>query len=128
MSPIATSRRFLCAALLAGAAFASAQAAPRPLGTDEIRMLLTGNTVHGTWAGREYYSFFDANGWTSYIEPGKPAELGRWRVHDNKYCSKWGEFAESCFALELDGETLIWITSDQNRYPSKVLPGDQFPK
>ena len=30
-----------------------ALAASKPLGTDDIRVLLTGNTVHGTWAGKE---------------------------------------------------------------------------
>src|SRR4029453_9442857 len=69
-----------------------ALAAPKPLMTDEIRALLTGNTVHGTWAGREYFSYFEANGWTSYVEPGKPSSQGRWQGHDGKYCSKWGGF------------------------------------
>jgi hypothetical protein len=101
----------------------------KPLGTEDIRPLLTGNTVHGTWSGREYFSYFEANGWTSYVEPGKPPSLGRWQAHDDKYCSKWGEFGtESCYALELDGDTLLWITTEGARYPSTVLPGDQLPK
>jgi hypothetical protein len=112
---------FVCAAM-------PALAAPKPLTTDEIRALLTGNTVHGTWAGREYFSYFEANGWTTYVEPGKPSTLGRWQVHDNKYCSKWGEFgSESCYALEQDGETLLWVTTEGARYPSTVLPGDRLP-
>lgn len=106
-----------------------ALAAPKPLATDEIRTLLTGNTVHGTWAGREYFSYFEANGWTTYVQPGKPSSLGRWQAHDDKYCSKWGEGgSESCYALEMDGDTLLWVTSAGERYPSTVLPGDQLPK
>lgn len=107
----------------------SALAAPKPLNTDEIRALLTGNTVHGTWAGREYFSYFEANGWTTYVEPGEPSTLGRWQAHGDKYCSKWGEFGtESCYALELDGGTLLWVTSEGVRYPSQVLSGDRLPK
>lgn len=129
MNVVRLTRRGLCGALLATTLFAAAGAAPRPLGTDEIRSLLTGNTVHGTWAGREYFSFFDANGWTTYVEPGKSESLGRWQAHDDKYCSRWGEAGnESCYALELDGDSLLWITSDGKRYPSQVLPGDQLPK
>jgi len=106
-----------------------ALAAPKPLGTDDIRTLLTGNTVHGTWAGREYFSYFEASGWTTYVEPGKPSTLGRWQAHGDKYCSKWGEMgSESCYALELDGDTLLWVTIEGARYPSTVLPGDQLPK
>ena len=106
-----------------------ALAAPKPLTTDEIRTLLTGNTVHGTWAGREYFSYFEANGWTTYVEPGKPSSQGRWQPHDGKYCSKWGEFgSESCYALEMDGDTLLWVTTEGARYPSTVLEGDQLPK
>lgn len=106
-----------------------ALATPKPLGTNDIRALLAGNTVHGTWAGREYFSYFEANGWTTYVEPGKPSTLGRWQAHGDKYCSKWGEMgSESCYALELDGDTLLWVTGEGTRYPSTVLPGDQLPK
>jgi hypothetical protein len=106
-----------------------ALAASKPLGTNDIRALLAGNTVHGTWAGKEYFSYFEANGWTTYVEPGKPSSQGRWQAHDNKYCSKWGEMgSETCYALEMDGDTLLWVTSEGARYPSKVLPGDQLPK
>ncbi|HEY3145899.1 MAG TPA: hypothetical protein VGJ75_06095 [Dongiaceae bacterium] len=106
-----------------------AWAAPKPLGTDDIRSLLTGNTVHGSWAGKEYFSYFEANGWTTYVEPGKPSSQGRWQAHADKYCSKWGEMgSETCYALEMDGDTLLWITSEGARYPSKILLGDQLPK
>lgn len=106
-----------------------AWATPKPLATDEIAKLLTGNTVHGTWAGREYFSYFEANGWTTYVEPGKPESQGRWQAHDDKYCSRWGEgTTESCYALEIDGDTLLWVTSEGKRYPSTILPGDQLPK
>ena len=113
---------FACTAL-------PALAAPKPLTTDDIRALLTGNTVHGTWGGREYFSYFEANGWTTYVEPGKPPTQGRWQAHGDKYCSKWGEFgSESCYGLEIDGETLLWVTAEGARYPSTVLKGEQLPQ
>jgi hypothetical protein len=124
-------RRSLGVAGLAGLAMLAlgpASADPHPLTTEEIRAALTGNTVHGSWAGREYFSYFDAGGWTFYVEPGQPETRGRWQAHDGKYCSKWGEFgAETCYALELDGDTLLWVTSEGARYPSKILTGDQLP-
>ena len=104
-------------------------AAPHSMTTDEIRAALTGNTVHGTWAGREYYSYFEADGWTTYVEPGKPSTQGRWQAHADKYCSKWGEMGgETCYALEIDGDQLLWVTSEGARYPSQILSGDQLPK
>ena len=124
MSPI----RFIGSVLLCLLAL-PAFAVPKPLGTDQISALLTGNTVHGTWAGKEYFSYFEANGWTTYVVPGKPSTQGRWQAHGDKYCSKWGEMgSETCYALEMDGDTLLWVTSEGARYPSKILPGDQLPK
>lgn len=115
--------------ILAAAQAGAALAQPHPLGTDEIRAALSGNTVHGTWAGREYYSLFEANGWTTYVEPGKPESRGRWDAHDGKYCSRWGEAEiESCYALEMDGDQLLWVTGEGLRYPSQILSGDQLPK
>jgi hypothetical protein len=120
--------RILSAALIAIMTM-PALAAPKPLSTDDIRALLAGNTVHGTWAGREYFSYFGANGWTTYVEPGKPSSQGRWQARDDKYCSKWGEFgSESCYTLEMDGDTLLWVTTEGARYPSTVIEGDQLPK
>lgn len=116
---------------LAGLLIAStaALAVPHPMTTDEIRAALTGNTVHGTWAGREYFSYFEADGWTFYVEPGKPQTRGRWQAAGDKYCSKWGEMGtEICYALEMDGEQLLWVTSEGARYPSQILTGDQLPK
>ena len=105
-----------------------AGADPRPLGSDEIRTLLTGNTVHGTWAGREYFSYFEAGGWTTYVAVGGSRTDGRWSVHDGKYCSVWAGANESCYELQMDGSTLEWVTSAGQHYPSQVLPGNQLPK
>jgi hypothetical protein len=102
---------------------------PRALGTEDIRALLTGNTVHGTWAGKDYFSYFGPDGSTTYVVPGQPATRGRWQAHGDRYCSRWSEVgAETCYALEMDGDTLLWVTSEGVRYPSKVLVGEQLPK
>lgn len=58
-----------------------------------------------------------------------PPSQGRWQAHGDQYCSKWGDMgSETCYALELDGDTLFWVTAEGTHYPSKVLPGDQLPR
>jgi hypothetical protein len=80
-------RKALIAALSLCLLALPALAAPKPLGTDDIRALLAGSTVHDTWAGTGYFSYFEANGWTTYVEPGKPPSQGRWQAEGARYPS-----------------------------------------
>ena len=71
------------------AASGAASAEPVKLAGPEIKALFTGNTVHGDWAGREYWSFFGADGWTTYLAKGGKSDDGRWYASETQYCSTW---------------------------------------
>src|ERR1700760_4887748 len=123
--------KYLAPLLLAVAMSAAAPAFADPvkLSGPEIKALLTGNTVHGTWAGKEYWSFFGADGWTTYLaKGGKPAD-GRWGVSATQYCSTWDPGGSSCYDIYRDGEKIVWgVPSSGDRYDSQLLSGNQIPK
>ena len=117
----------LLAALLCAAGPAGAD--PVKLSGTEIKALLTGNTVHGTWAGKEYWSFFGADGWTTYLSKGGKPANGRWAASSTQYCSTWDPGGTSCYDIYRDGDAVVWgVPSSGERYPSTLLTGDQIPK
>lgn len=79
-------------ALLALYAFAvSARAEPVRVPAAEIRDLLTGNTIRGTWSGDEYKQYCNADGSTIHTPRRPQSTAGKWRVNDktNEYESWW---------------------------------------
>ena len=69
-----------------------------------------------------YVSSFDAHGGTVYTAEGRPPAHGRWSVKGDQYCSVWEQSGESCYDLERDGDTILWIVPETGkRYPSRLL-------
>ena len=97
------------------------------LSGEEIKKLLTGNTIHGVWGSTEYFQFFNSNGTTLYQAVGQSADQGTWSVNTTQYCSRWGG-APSCYDLYQDGKKLLWAVSSATYYSSEVLVGNQLPK
>lgn len=114
------------AALLAGLALPAA-AEPMHMTGQEIYELFKGNTVHGDWAGTEYWSYFGPDGWTTYKTKGAELQTGRWSTNATQYCSIWGDAPKACYDILKDGWTLIWVTRDGNHYTSILLQGNQTP-
>ena len=113
----ATMISLLLAALPAGAD-------PVKMTGPEIEAALTGNTVEGVSGATPYSSTFDADGSTTYTAEGRPPSRGRWSVKGDQYCSVWEQSGESCYDLEHDGDTIIWIVpSTGSRYPSTLIKG-----
>jgi hypothetical protein len=107
----------------------SALADPVKLTGPEIKALLTGNTVHGTWSGKEYWSFFGTDGWTTFLVAGRKPADGRWGTSATQYCSTWDPGGSACYDIYRDGETILWRASaGGDRYPSTLLTGNQVPK
>lgn len=111
------------------AAALPAWAEPVKLSGAEIKKLFTGNTVHGDWAGKEYWSFFSADGWTTYRAKGGKPDDGRWYASETQYCSTWHAGGATCYDIYKDSDKIIWETPiEKNRYVSELLTGDQVPK
>jgi hypothetical protein len=112
---------FPAALLLAGV---PAAADPVKMTGAEIQAALTGNRVEGVWGSTSYVSSFDAHGGTVYTAEGRAPSHGRWSVKGDQYCSVWEQSGESCYELERDGDTIIWIVPETgSRYPSRLVKG-----
>ena len=107
-------------ALLAGA---PAAADPVKMTGAEIQATLTGRSIEGVWGATRYVSSFDAHGGTVYTAEGRAPSHGRWSVKGDRYCSVWEQSGESCYDLERDGDTIIWVVPETGaRYPSRLQP------
>ena len=83
---------------------------------------LTGHAVEGVWGSTPYVSSFEAQGGTVYIAEGRAPSHGRWSVKDDRYGSVWEQSGESCYDLERDGDTIIWVVpGTENRYASRLV-------
>ena len=106
-------------ALLAGA---PAAADPVKMTGAEIQAALTGHSIEGLWGSTRYVSSFDAHGGTVYTAEGRAPSQGRWSVKGDRYCSVWEQSGESCYDLERDGDTIIWIVPETGaRHPSALV-------
>jgi hypothetical protein len=102
---------------------APALADPIKMTGPEIQAALTGRSVEGVWGSSRYVSSFDAHGGTVYTAEGRPPSHGRWSVKGDQYCSIWEQSGESCYDLERDGDTIIWVEPETRaRYPSRLQP------
>ena len=106
-----------------------ADADPVKLSGAEIKAAFSGNTVHGQWAGKEYWSYFADDGWTVYLPAGGDRSNGRWGVNATQYCSTWPQGGTSCYDIYRDGTSIVWgVPSSGARYESTLLDGNQLPK
>ncbi len=117
------------ACLLSAGAASAAEPPPGAVPPDQatLRALIAGNSIEGTWAGREYEQYFSPSGATHYREQdGRPSQ-GTWRVNaDGQYCSVWPPAArEDCYTVRVLGAAIYWPAGDE-WYPSQVVQGNVF--
>ncbi|MEM7067237.1 MAG: hypothetical protein AAF478_00010 [Pseudomonadota bacterium] len=105
-----------------------AQAEQVPVNATEIKTLLIGNTIHGTWFGDEYKQYFYESGETIYAPRKSRSTRGKWRVNEteNTYESWWERTDWVGYKIvRIDGE-LHWLGDSNKPQPFKVLPGEQL--
>ncbi len=107
----------------------SASAEERQLNGAEIAAWIAGSTVIGDWAGAAYRQYFSDQGWTDHAQAvGRSTVVGRgeWYVTENGYCSIWSPSGATCYGVLRDGDTLIWVTPSNERFPARVMPGNRI--
>ncbi len=110
-----TLRITVAALLLATAAFAQDIATG-----DAIQAAISGNTVQGSMiASGSYTEFYDADGTIK----GKDYS-GSWTIDGDKMCFAYGEDAPACFAVQISGDQVKWLSDDGNDGTGTIVAGN----
>jgi len=109
-------------AVLCGLALSMPAAAEEPLTGEEIAAALTGHTAFYDEGARQY---FDAAGWTDYIEPSGPPDRGKWEVRGDQYCSWWERGGWSCYDVTGSGNRITFISGRGTLYPGELVEGNR---
>lgn len=101
---------------------------PVRLTAEEIRSLLSGNTIRGTWRGDEYKQYFMADGATIYAPRRSRSTVGKWRVDPakNTYDSWWERGGWASYQIIRKSGELFWISQTVPPQPFVVLEGEQL--
>ena len=121
--------RAIAFALVLVVAGPAVSAEERALSGAQIEAWIVGSTVIGDWAGSAYRQYFSDQGWTDYAQAvGRSTVVGRgeWYVTENRYCSVWAPGGATCYRVLRDGDTLIWVTPANERFPAWVMPGNRI--
>ena len=123
-------RRVVLNAALAFAVVPSLPAlADEVLTAEEIKTMLTGNTILGTWNGDPYRQLFKANGITFYAPKTSRSSRGEWRVNaeTNEYESWWEQSGWAGYQIIRRDGNLYWTSKNTSEpQPFEVLAGDQL--
>ena len=103
-----------------------------PLTGEEIRALVTGNTLSGEHMGGAYAIYFPGDGKMEgkvWWDEGTDSDHGTWEVTaDNQYCRqwqvKWGNLERKCVRFYREGDKIHWVDTDGRAYAeSSVTAG-----
>jgi len=98
---------FAALLLMAGVSVANEQT---KLNSEQIRAFLSDHYVMGNYKGREWKSFFNANGDTHYSEANGRPSNGRWKAENDRYCSQWPPSATwDCYIITASGDELTFV-------------------
>lgn len=110
-----TLRFILCLMLVSGPAFAET-----PVKADAIRKALVGNTVAGNMmASGGYAEFYAADGTIRAAD-----YTGNWAIKGDRMCFDYGDAAETCFAVALTGNRVVWLGEGGEEGAGVIQPGN----
>jgi hypothetical protein len=114
--------------LTSGALFAQ-QPAPSPSPATKLTghaaiEALIGNTMTGSADGAPYFAFYDKDG-TVKMKRGGEVSTGKWSFDEDDLCEEYpDDDDETCYKLELSGQTGIMTDEDGTAYKVEILPGN----
>lgn len=111
-----------------------AQAAPRPLGDDELKTAVVGKTVKiDTPLGTPITVMYSANGLMNGqagtalgVYLGATTDRGRWSIKDGKLCQKWFKWLDAettCMSIRQDGQKIFWKSDTGKTGTATIEPG-----
>lgn len=103
------------ALLLATPAFAQDMATG-----DAIEAAIAGNTVQGSMtASGSYTEFYDADG-----KIKANGYSGSWMIDGDKMCFAYAEDEPVCYAVQLNGDQVKWLSDDGNDGTGTIIKGN----
>jgi hypothetical protein len=118
----------MCISMLVSS-LAFAQQAPSPsalaklTGHAAIERLI-GNTMTGTADGEPYFAFYDKDG-TVKMQRGGDVSTGKWSIDGDDLCEEYPDDEdETCYKLELDGDSGVMTDEDGTAYKIEIIPGN----
>lgn len=100
----------------------TALADEQTLSSTQIQKLLNGNSIQGTWHGRNYTQTFYADGNTSYKEGNNRPTFGEWRVNAEKdtFESRWGGPSWTAYHILISENKYYWVPEVGEKQPFEM--------
>ncbi|MFN4153957.1 MAG: hypothetical protein ACK4HF_04845 [Paracoccaceae bacterium] len=87
---------------------------------EAIRAAIVGNTVQGAMVA--------SGGFTEYYAPDGairgPDYSGQWSISDNRMCFGYDGNPPGCWAVRVNGRSLVWVGSAGDEGTGTILPGN----
>jgi hypothetical protein len=99
----------------------------RTLNGEEVRRVLTGNTLVGYDSTGPFWMYYPSATALWGLASSGDVDIGTWRIKGNSYCRAWRlDGRERCWLFATDGSNrLLWITPDGTpAFESTVQPGN----
>ena len=115
-------------ALFIAVFLSSVAVAQEQVNAKEIRALLSGNSIIGSWFGEEYKQYFAENGATIYSPKNAQSSPGEWRVNEaeNTYESIWLRGQWTGYRIVRDDGNYFWLDHRNVPQPFSVVKGRQI--
>ena len=95
------------------------------LNGEEVRRVLTGNTLVGYDQAGPYWMYYPSGGTIWGQASNGDVDIGRWRVDGDLYCRswrRWGDQSEQCWQFATDGlNRLIWIDPNGRKFGESTV-------
>lgn len=104
------------------------------LKADEIRAVLSDNTVMWNLGKVTQRQYFNSRGYTVFEDENFNIDKGLWTVtSDGLFCTNWKQTGWTCYRLMLDGASLAWVgpvspfgsKDSEQKVVSRLLRGNQ---
>ncbi len=117
-------KKFWTVAVMAVLLQATVVAQAQQLSGDEIKKLITGNTVKGPIGARPYSFYYKPTGEVGGVIGAGGAGSGTWKIKQgNAYCHTWTDLfdgVEHCYEWHKDGKRYVMKNVDVDR--SRDIP------
>ena len=117
-------KKFWTAVVIASLLQPMALVQAQQLSGDEIKKLITGNTVKGPIGARPYSFYYKPTGEAGGVIGGGGADSGTWKIKQGSvYCHMWTDYfdgVERCYEWHKDGKRYVMKNVDADR--SRDIP------